>query len=221
MPAAQRRCHVGDRRGGLVEADGVGVDELVVEPVVADQLVQHGAEQRRVGARPDAEEQVGGAGQRHDAWVLDDQLGAAVAGPPDVAGGDRERLGDVGAGDPHDVGERDVAPRVRSCGRCRAPSCCRRRPTPCSSGRCSRGWRSAGRAGRTCRSGSSSRWSARRPTAWRRRRCRRPAGCGGSRDTTRSSAWSHVTLPEPAGRGAGRAPSGAAAGRGGCPGGSA
>ena len=58
------------------------------------------------------EEQVGGAGQRHDAGVLDDQLGAAVAGPPDVAGRDRERLGDVGAGDPHDVGERDVAPRV-------------------------------------------------------------------------------------------------------------
>ena len=78
----------------------------------SDQLVEHGAEQRRVGARPHAEEQVGGAGQRHDAGVLDDQLGAAVAGPPDVARRDRERLGDVGAGDPHDVGERDVAPRV-------------------------------------------------------------------------------------------------------------
>ena len=29
-----RRGHVGDRGGGLVEADGVGVDEVVVEPVV-------------------------------------------------------------------------------------------------------------------------------------------------------------------------------------------
>ena len=80
--------------------------------VAADQLVQHRAEQRRVGARPDAEEEVGRAGQRHDPRVLHDQLGAAVAGPPDVARGDRERLGDVRAGDPHHVGERDVAPRV-------------------------------------------------------------------------------------------------------------
>ena len=111
-PGGPRRRHLGDGRGRLVEADGVGVDELVVEPVVADQLVEHGAEQRRVGARTDAEEQIGGAGQRHDAGILDDQLGAAVAGLPDVAGRDRERLGDVGAGDPHDVGERDVAPRV-------------------------------------------------------------------------------------------------------------
>ena len=44
--------------------------------VVADQLVEHGPEQRRVGARAHAEEQVGSAGQRHDARVLDDQLGA-------------------------------------------------------------------------------------------------------------------------------------------------
>ena len=106
------RGHVGDGRGGLVEADGVGVDEVVVEPVVADQLVEHGAEQRRVGARAHGEEQVGGAGERHDPGVLDDQLGAAVAGLPDVARGDRERLGDVRPGDPHDIGQRDVAPRV-------------------------------------------------------------------------------------------------------------
>ena len=51
--------------------------------------------------------------ERHDPWVLHDQLGAAVARPPDVARRDRERLGDVRAGDPHDVGQRDVAPRVR------------------------------------------------------------------------------------------------------------
>ena len=59
--------HVGHGGGGLVEADGVRVDEVVVEPVVADQLVQHGPEQGGVGAWPYGEEQVRGAGHRHDA----------------------------------------------------------------------------------------------------------------------------------------------------------
>ena len=49
----------------------------------------------------------------HDAGIQHDEPGAAVARPPDVAGGDGERLGDVRAGHPDDVGERDVAPRVR------------------------------------------------------------------------------------------------------------
>ena len=162
-PAAHCRRHVGDRRGGGVEVDGVGVDERVVEQVAADQLVEHGAEQRRVGARPHREEQVGGAGERHDTRVLDDQLGAAVARPPDVARRDRERLGDVRAGDPHDVGERDVAPRVGVAVDAERLLVGRRPPTPCRSGRCSRGSPCAARGGRTCRSGSSSRSSARRP----------------------------------------------------------
>ena len=46
--------------GGLLEAIGVGGDEVVVEPVVLDQLVQHGAEQGGVRARPYGE----GTGQR-------------------------------------------------------------------------------------------------------------------------------------------------------------
>ena len=62
------------------------------------------------GCPASTEEQVSGSCQRHDARVLDDQLGATVTGLPHVAGRDRERLGNVGAGDPHDVGERDVAP---------------------------------------------------------------------------------------------------------------
>ena len=107
-----RRRHVGDGRGRAFEVDGVLVDERVVEQVAPDQLVEHGAEERRVGARPHREEQVGGAGQRDDARVLHDQPGPTVARPPDVARGDREGLGDVRAGDPHHVGEGDVAPRV-------------------------------------------------------------------------------------------------------------
>ena len=64
-----RRRVVGDRGGGLLEAGGVVVDEVVVEPVAVDQHVEHRAEQRRVGAGPQAEEQVGGAGQRRDPRV--------------------------------------------------------------------------------------------------------------------------------------------------------
>ena len=74
--------------------------------------VQHGAEQRRVRTRPHREEEVGGAGERHHPRVLDDQPRAPVAGPPDVARRDRERLRHVRSGDPDHVGERDVAPRV-------------------------------------------------------------------------------------------------------------
>ena len=111
-PGGPIRRHLGDGRGSLVEANGVVVDEVVIEPVVADHLVEHGPEQRRVGAGADTEEQISRAGQRHDPRILDDQLGAPVAGLPDVARRDRERLGDVGPGDPNDVGEGDVAPRI-------------------------------------------------------------------------------------------------------------
>jgi hypothetical protein len=106
------RGHVRHRRGGLVEVDGVGVDERTVEPIVADQLVQHRAEQGRVGTGPHPEEQVGGPGQGHDPGVLHDELRPPIPGPPDVAGRDGEGLGHVRPGHPHDVREGDVAPRV-------------------------------------------------------------------------------------------------------------
>ena len=80
---------------------------------MTDQGVQHRAEERRVAARSHGEEEIRCPGQGHDAWILHDQLGATVAGTPDVARRDRERLGDVGSGDPHHIGQRDVAPRVR------------------------------------------------------------------------------------------------------------
>ncbi len=108
-PLRRHRRHCG-RRG--VEVVRVVGDEVVVEPPVLDELVQHGAEQRRVGSRTHRQEQVGGASQRHDPWVLDDQARTPVAGPPDVARRDRERLGHVRPCDPDHVGERDVAPRV-------------------------------------------------------------------------------------------------------------
>ena len=69
-------------------------------------LADLSAEQRRVAARTHGEEEVGGAGERDDPRVLHDQPCAAVTRPPDVAGGDREGLGDVRPGDPHHVGQR-------------------------------------------------------------------------------------------------------------------
>jgi hypothetical protein len=104
---------VADRLGRLLETLGVGLDEVVVDPVALDQDVQHGAEQRRVGAGPQAEEQVGRPGGGGNARVGDDELGAVVAGPPQVAGGDGRALGDVRADDEHDLGAGDVLPRVR------------------------------------------------------------------------------------------------------------
>src|SRR5699024_1627134 len=62
---------------------------------------------------PHRQEQIGGSGVRNDAGVLNYELGPTITRLPDVAGGDREGLGDVGAGGPDDIGVGDVAPRVR------------------------------------------------------------------------------------------------------------
>ena len=75
--------------------------------------MQHRTKERRVAAGSHREEQIRGAGQRHDPRILHDQARATVAGPPDIARRDRERLRDVGAGHPHHIGEGNVAPRVR------------------------------------------------------------------------------------------------------------
>jgi hypothetical protein len=105
---------VGHGGGGLLEAVGVVADEVVIEPVALDQHVEDGAHQRRVGARLQAEEHIGGASDGGDPGIGHDQLGAAVTCSPDVAGGDRRALGNVGASHEDHIGERDVAPRVRS-----------------------------------------------------------------------------------------------------------
>ncbi len=99
--------------GGGFEPFGVRLDELVVEPVARDEHVEDRTEQRRIGAGPQPEEQVGRTGERGDARVGDDQLRAVVARPPDVARRDRRAFGDVRPRDEHDFGERDVAPGVR------------------------------------------------------------------------------------------------------------
>ena len=99
--------------GRRLEAVGVRLDEVVVEPVALDQEMQDRAHQGRVGAGTQPEEHVGGAGEWGDARVGDDELAATVTRPPHVARSDRCALGDVRAGHEHDVGERDVGPGVR------------------------------------------------------------------------------------------------------------
>ena len=106
-----------------LEADGVLRDEVVVEPVVLDHQVQDAVEQRDVAAGLDRQEQVAGARERRDARIDDDDLGAVLARLPDVVGGDRRALGDVGAADPDHLGLEDVGTTGWRPGRCRTPSC--------------------------------------------------------------------------------------------------
>src|SRR6476620_9968851 len=57
--------------GDLLESDGVGLDERVVEPVALDHDPQDAGEQRRVAPRLDRQVQVAGPGCGGDAWILD------------------------------------------------------------------------------------------------------------------------------------------------------
>ena len=113
--------------GHLLEPDGVRVDERVVEPVALDHDLQHAGEEGGVAARLHRQIQVAGPRRRRDARILDDDLRALLARLPDVVGRDRRALGDVRPGDPDHVGADHVGPRDSSCGRCRTPSCWRRR----------------------------------------------------------------------------------------------
>jgi hypothetical protein len=112
-PGRPRRRRVAYGRGRFLEVVGVLLDERVVEPVALDQHVQDCAEERRVGARTQSEEDVGRAREWCHTRVGDDQLRAAVACLPDVTRRDRGALGYVRAGDEDHVGEADVAPGVR------------------------------------------------------------------------------------------------------------
>ncbi len=66
------RCHGGDGCGCLVESGGVGVDEGVVEPVVTDQLVEHGPEQAESvpGRTPRNTSAVRANGTTRGSWTI-------------------------------------------------------------------------------------------------------------------------------------------------------
>ena len=79
--AVRRGVHSLHVLGDRLEADGVLLDEVVVEPVVLDHQVQDAVEQRDVAARLDRQEQVAGAGDRRDARIDDDDLARRSRAP--------------------------------------------------------------------------------------------------------------------------------------------
>src|ERR1051326_1616452 len=99
--------------GDRVEADGVLLDEVVIEPVVLDHQMEDAVEERDVAAGLDREEKVGRARDRRDARVDDDDLAAVLARLPDVVRRDGRALRGIRPGDEHDLGAEDVVPRVR------------------------------------------------------------------------------------------------------------
>ncbi len=66
-------------RRDLLEADGVLLDERMIEPVVFDHQVQDAVKQGDVAAGLDGQEQIAGARQRCDARIDDDDLAAVLA----------------------------------------------------------------------------------------------------------------------------------------------
>ena len=102
------------RRRGFVEAARVVVDEFVVKPVMLDELVQDRAVERGIAARPDRQMQIGGARDRSQARIDDDELRAVVARLPQPVSERRKRLADVRAADHHHFGMREVGVIVRA-----------------------------------------------------------------------------------------------------------
>ena len=88
----------------------MGLDELSIDPCVLDHQLQHAREERCVTPRSHGEVQVTGARDGRDARVLDDHLRPALSRLPDVVGGDRGALGDIGTGDPDHFGSDHVRP---------------------------------------------------------------------------------------------------------------
>src|SRR5690606_16559498 len=67
-----------------LEAHGVLLDELVIEPVVLDHEPQDPVEQGRVPTRLYGHVKIAGAGDGGDARIDDDDLRAMITGLPDV-----------------------------------------------------------------------------------------------------------------------------------------
>ncbi len=104
------------RRGffrGLLESGGVRLDESWIRQAVADDYVKHSHQQREIGSRPHRQIQVGVACNWSKARIGNNQLGALVAGAPDVVGSNGRTLSDVGADYEEQFCFRDIVPGVR------------------------------------------------------------------------------------------------------------
>ena len=87
--------------------------KAAIRQAVANDHVQHRHQQREIGSRPHRQIQVGVACNGSKARIGNDQLGALVAGAPDVVGGDGRTLADIGADHQQDFGFGDIVPGVR------------------------------------------------------------------------------------------------------------
>ena len=159
MPAAHAAVISATAAAASSKWSGVGVDEVVVEPVAFDEDVQDA---------PNSAESVPGRTGRNRSAV---RARGTTRGSWTISLAPRSRarqmwlvvIGKVSATfEPatHTTSASGMSLHGLGSGRHRELSCSRCRPTPCRSGRCSRGWRCATRGGRTCRRDSSSRWSA-------------------------------------------------------------
>src|SRR5215831_5605731 len=95
-----------------IEAGCVFGDELAVDPSVFDHDVEHSIEDANVSTGTDRNEQIHGAGDWSHPRIENDNPGTVLSGSPQVVGGNRRALGDIGAGDKDYLSFDDVAPRV-------------------------------------------------------------------------------------------------------------
>ena len=102
------------RRRRFFKAARVVGDELVVEPVMFDELMQDRAVERGVAAWSDRQMQIGGARDRSQPRIDDDKLRAVVARLPDPVSERRKRFTDVRAADHDDFGVLEIGVIIRS-----------------------------------------------------------------------------------------------------------
>jgi len=88
-------------------------DELVVQPVVLDQLMEDRPVKRGIPPRPDRQMQVGGARDRRQAWIDDDEFGPVVARLPDPMGERGKGLAHIGAAEHNDLSVGEIGVIVR------------------------------------------------------------------------------------------------------------
>ena len=104
--------HFAQYSATAIEAGGMCVDELVVEPVVLDHQVQNAGEERGITSGLDRQEQIARASDGCDPWILNDDPGALLPGLPEIVRRNRRALGDVRSGDPDDLGANHVGPWI-------------------------------------------------------------------------------------------------------------
>ena len=94
--------------------------------------------ERQVRAGPDGKVQVRIPRNGRHPGIDDDEFSAAISKAPDIVCRDWRAFGGIGTRDNHDVGERDVAPRIGRSGPRQKPVCTPFLPRPYTGGRCSR-----------------------------------------------------------------------------------